>query len=166
MPKKLTYDKIDINDKKQIRALADHVLENLEKGMPLQQAVGLSDESMEEIYSLAYGFYNQGKFTESLSLFQFLSSASPTTYKYILGLASSLHQLQSYEEAAIGFCYAFNLDPDDPIPTYFATDCFLKLNRNEEAEELADVTIAICGDKPEFQELKTKCELIKKKLRS
>lgn len=153
-------------DKEKARAIAKEVLEQMEEGMTLQEATGVSNETLEEIYSLAYGFYNQGKYKESAALFEFLAGASPTTYKYVLGLASSYHQLGAYEEASAGFFIALNIESDNPIPAYYIMDCFLKQNLLEEAEEFAELTIEICEDRPEYQDLKGRCELIKKSLRS
>lgn len=148
------------------QSLATEVLQNLKEGMTLQDAMGISEGTLEEIYSLAYGFYNQGKYKESASLFHFLAGASPRTYKYILGLASSYHQLEIYDEAAVGFYVALGLEPENPIPAYYITDCFLKQGLSEEAEEFAEVTILICGDRSKYQDLKRRCELIIKSLKA
>ncbi len=134
--------------------------------MNLKDATGISDEALEEVYSLAFTFYNQGKYRESISLFEFLSGASPGTYKYILGLASSYHQIEAYEDACLGFYIALNLEPTNPIPAWFATDCFLKQNLPEEAQEFAETTVLICDNRPEYAELKHRCELIVQALKS
>lgn len=162
--KKIQF-RFDLLDKEAARALGAEVLKRMEEGMTLKDATGISDQSLEEIYTLAYGFYNQGKYKESVSLFQFLAGASPKTYKYVLGLASSFHQLEAYEEAAVGFFIASNIEPENPIPAYYVMDCFLKQGLLEEADEFAQVTTWICGDRPQFQDLKKRCELIKKSLK-
>ncbi|MCC5832231.1 MAG: SycD/LcrH family type III secretion system chaperone [Chlamydiales bacterium] len=146
-------------------AVATKILERLEKGMTLKDATGISDQSLEEIYSLAYGYYNQGKYKESASLFQFLASCSPNIYKFVLGLASSYHQLGIYQEAVAGFYIALEIEPDNPIPAYYITDCFLKQGLYEEAAEVTEVTIFICENRPEFRDLKNRCELIQRTLK-
>lgn len=151
-------------DKEQVRAIGEELFKNLKKGMTLQDATGVSDETLEEIYTLAYGYYNRGKYKESVSLFQFLAGASPSNYKYVYGLASSYHQLEVYDEAAAGFYLALYLEPNNPLPAYYTTDCFLKQEFIEEASEFAEVTIRICDNRPEYKELKERCELIKANL--
>lgn len=157
--------RFDLLDKKEIEAIAAEILKNMKTGMTLQDATGINDETLEEIYSLAYGYYDQGKYKESLSLFYLLTGISPKTYKYVFGLASSFHQMQAYEDAAFGFYLAFNLEPDNPLPAYYTTDCFLKLGLLEEATECAEVTILACDGRPEFQELKKRCELIRESIK-
>lgn len=164
MASKMAF-KLDLTDKKAADMLAGEVLKRMKSGMTVQQAMGVSDETLEEIYSLAYGYYNQGKYKEAIALFQFLSGAAPTVYKYVLGLASSFHQLESYIDAACGFYIALNIEPDNPLPAYYITDCFLKQDLREEAEEFAKFTVKLCGNKAKYQELKERCELIHKSLK-
>ena len=155
----------DLLDKKQTQAIAKEVLKRIKEGMTLQEATGLSDGSLEEIYSLAYEYYNQGKYGESASLFQFLAGAAPTNYKFVLGLASSYHQLGAYDDAIAGFYIALQIEPENPIPAYYIMDCFLKQGLTKEADEVADVTIELCEGREEFEDLKGRCALIRKSLK-
>ncbi len=152
----------NFNDKESVGEIAKTVLTKMleNPGMTLKEATGLSDEILEEIYHLAYSFYNQGRYDEGLALFQFLAGTCPKVYKYVLGLAGCHHQKGAYEEAAIGFYIALNIEPLNPIPAYYATDCFLKLKQDEEALEMAEATILICGDHPEYAELSRRCQMI------
>ncbi|MFC2049475.1 SycD/LcrH family type III secretion system chaperone [Chlamydiota bacterium] len=161
IPKKKTFE-INLADKEAMANIGEEVLRKMQEnpGMTLKEATGVSDEVLEEIYHLAYTFYNQGKYKEAAALFQFLSGASPSTYKYVLGLASCFHQCESYEQAAIGFYIALQTQPDNPIPAYYITDCFLKQDLKEEALEFAEVTLMICEDKPKYAELSHRCRLI------
>jgi type III secretion system low calcium response chaperone LcrH/SycD len=147
--------------------LAREVLEKVRDnpGMTLKDATGVSDKALEEVYCLAYNFYNQGKYRESISLFEFLAGACPKTYKYILGLASSYHQIQAYNEAFVGFYIALHLEPNNPIPAYYSMDCLLKQNLAEEALEFAEAASQICENRPEYAELKQRCELIAETLK-
>lgn len=147
--------------------LAQEVLKKMGEnpGMTLKDATGISDEALEQVYSLAYNYYNQGKYIESISLFEILTGACPKTYKYVLGLAASYHQIQAYNDAFLGFYIALNLEPENPIPAYYATDCFLKQNLREEAQEFAEMTSCICADRPEYAHLKERCQLILESLK-
>lgn len=151
----------------QVVEVAKDILQKMEenKGMTLKEATGVSDETLEEVYSLAYTYYNQGRYEESVSLFEFLTGASPTEFKYVLGLAASYHQLKFYQEACVGFFFALQLEPENPIPAWYITDCFLKQEMKEEAGEFAQVTIEICAERPEHSELRERCELISKSLK-
>lgn len=156
---------VDLHNEETRQKIAENVLFLMkEKGMTLQEATGISDETLEEIYSLAYGYYNQGKYKESLALFHLLAGSSPTTYKYVLGAAASNYQLGLYEEAALGFFCSLHLNAKDPMPAYYIADCFLQQNLLEEAMEFAKATIILCEDRPEYDSLKARCELIIKNI--
>lgn len=160
----------DLNflDKEAAENIAREVLSTMQKnpGMTLKEATGISDQVLEEIYHLAYTYYNQGKYEEGAALFQFLSGSSPKTYKYVLGLAACFHQCETYEQAALGFYIALTIEPNNPVPAYYVTDCFLKQNLLEEALEFAEVTVMICEGKPEYAELSQRCTLIAESLKS
>lgn len=152
-------------DQEGTQKVAAEVYKLMKEGMTLQEATGLSDEILEEIYTLAYGYYNQGKYNESIALFEFLSNTAPKNYKYVLGLASSYHQLEAYEIAALSFYIAAELEPHNPIPAYFLLDCLLKQKEFEAAEEAVDITMLICGDKAEYRDLKERCRLVRESLK-
>lgn len=159
-------EKLSLLDKETAENIAKDLLSRMEQnpGMTLQDATGVSDQALEEIYSLAYTFYNQGKYPEAVSLFEFLAGSSPKCFKYVLGLASSYHQLQAYKEASAGFYIALNIDPTNPLPAYYLMDCFIKQGFLEEAKEFAEIASLICEDKAEYAELKERCDLIRKSL--
>lgn len=143
--------------------VASEVLRKMEKeGMSLKDATGVTEELLEEIYALAHGYYNQGKYIEANSLFQFLIGTSPAEYKYALGLGATFHQMGVYQEATYGFYLAHTIDEESPIAPYYIIDCFLKQGRKEEAKELAQLTLELCGKREEFEEIKQRCELIAK----
>lgn len=154
---------IDLEDRALVEKIGEKLLGAMAKGMTLQEATGISNDALEEIYSLAHTFYTQGKYGESLALFQFLAGAAPTSYNYLFGLASSFHQLKNYADAAVGFMFAFSLE-GNPLASYFAVDSLLKAERKEDARECIEITLEACADIPEYQELKSKCALIKASL--
>ena len=166
--KKTKPTDLNLADKEVAESLAKEVLQKMQEnpGMTLKQATGLSDTVLEEIYHLAYTSYNQGKYKEAAALFQFLAGTSPSTYKYVLGLAACFHQSACYEQAALGFYIALQTEPDNPIPAYYVTDSLLKQNLQEEALEFAEVTVSICGKKPEYAELAHRCKLIIESLKT
>ncbi|MEG0036821.1 MAG: SycD/LcrH family type III secretion system chaperone [Victivallaceae bacterium] len=137
-----------------------NILGQLAEGKNLQDILGLSNTVLEEIYTMAYSFYSQGKYYEAIGLFQVLAASKPGSYKYMLGLSSCLHQLKMYDEAAFGFFLAFDNDPTNPIPAYYIADTFLKSDRPEEAQDFIDITLKVCGNKPEYKMLKERCQVM------
>ncbi|MEF9496870.1 SycD/LcrH family type III secretion system chaperone [Chlamydia sp. 04-14] len=146
------------------KALMD-ILQGLGDGLTLQQILGLSDVLLEEIYTIAYSFYSQGKYNEAIGLFQILTASKPQCYKYILGLSSCYHQLKMYNEAAFGFFLAFDAEPQNPIPPYYIADSLMKIDQAEESRDFLDITIDICANKPEYRILKERCNIMKDSLK-
>ncbi|MBQ8498929.1 SycD/LcrH family type III secretion system chaperone [Chlamydia sp.] len=140
------------------------ILQGLSDGLTLQQILGLSDVLLEEIYTVAYTFYSQGKYQEAIGLFQILTASKPQCYKYILGLSSCYHQLKMYNEAAFGFFLAFDAQPENPIPPYYIADSLMKLDQPEESQDFLDITIDMCKNKPEYKVLKERCNIMKQSL--
>ncbi|WP_262405951.1 SycD/LcrH family type III secretion system chaperone [Chlamydia abortus] len=141
------------------------ILQGLDAGLTLQQILGLSDVLLEEIYTIAYSFYSQGKYNEAIGLFQILTASKPQCYKYILGLSSCYHQLKMYNEAAFGFFLAFDAEPNNPIPPYYIADSLMKIDQTEESKDFLDITIDICANKPEYRILKERCNIMKDSLK-
>lgn len=160
---KIDINKYNLKDPSQIELLAQEIFTQLDEGMTLQEATGIQPELLEEIYSLAYGYYNVGKFQEAQALFQLIAAASPTVYKYVFGLAAACHQLKLYEDAIAGFFLALNIE-ESPLAAYYLLDSFLNLNLNEEAEECVELVLELCKDRPEYQNIYKKVKLIKNSL--
>ena len=131
-----------------------------DENVTLQQAVGISDTFLEELYSLAHAHYERGNYKESISLFQFLAGCAPNHYKYMLGLAANLHQMGEYSEAIQGFRVALDLNPVNPMPIYYIADCFLRLGEEEEAAPFYEMMVQAGKAAPEYAEFANKSLLI------
>jgi type III secretion system low calcium response chaperone LcrH/SycD len=143
---------------KMMLEIADKLESNPEQ--TLQEIAGLKDDNLEEIYSLAYTYYNQGIYKDAYQLFGFLAGVAPLTYKFVFGLAATEHQLGEYKEAMDSFLHTTELEPRNPLSFYYLADCFLKLGHPEEAKRMALLTAEICEDKPEYAQVKSRCELL------
>ena len=66
-------EKISLFDTEIAETIGKELIKTMNEnpGMTLKEATGVSDEALEEIYCLAYAFYNQGKYKEAASLFSF-----------------------------------------------------------------------------------------------
>lgn len=157
--------KYPLPTEEEAKAALTNILQGLGNGLTLQQILGLSDILLEEIYTIAYNFYSQGKYNEAVGLFQILTASKPQCYKYILGLSSCYHQLQLYNEAAFGFFLAFDAEPENPIPPYYIADSLMKLEQPEESKNFLDITMDICANKPEYRILKERCNIMKESLK-
>ncbi|WP_348663360.1 SycD/LcrH family type III secretion system chaperone [Chlamydia vaughanii] len=157
--------KYPVPTEEEAKAALTNILQGLGDGLTLQQILGLSDVLLEEIYTIAYSFYSQGKYNEAVGLFQILTASKPQCYKYLLGLSSCYHQLKLYNEAAFGFFLAFDAEPENPIPPYYIADSLMKLEQAEESKNFLDITMDICSNKPEYKVLKERCNIMKDSLK-
>ena len=145
----------------EIQAESQRILKKMkDEGLTIQQATGISDAFLEEMYSLAHAHYDKGNHKESLSLFQFLAGCAPNSYKFMLGLAANLHQMGEYQEAFNGFTIALKLDDSNPLPIYYMADCLLRLGNEKDAIPLFEIMIEAAEHAPEYKEFGAKSKLI------
>lgn len=149
-----------------IDAAATRIVSELEQGKSLHEAAGITPSMQEEIYTIARDYYEQGKYVESLALFQMLARINPNAFRFIYGTAASFHQLKDYINASLGFFTAFTLEPLNPMPSFYLADCFINLDAPEDAIKYLDMTILVCDEdkRHQFDELKERCKLIKSSL--
>jgi type III secretion system low calcium response chaperone LcrH/SycD len=168
MPKKKPVDVSSINFTKLMASLGnityligDHIKDTLraayegaKKGIAPKQAVNLSEQSIESIYAKAYAFYNQGKYKEANFVFQALMLLDPTQPKHVLGCAACLHRMEFYDKAAELYLLCSSLDPENPLPHFHASDCYIKLKNPDLAAFELKNTIECAKDKSEFAIIK------------
>jgi type III secretion system low calcium response chaperone LcrH/SycD len=158
-------DGIDLNDPRQAEAAAQILLSETQKnGKTLKESMNLSEDLVEEIYALAYNYYNQGKYEEAVSIFYLLVSLAPKEYRFILGLAATYHQMKDYSNAAYGFYMASWLKLEDPHPVYYVADCLLKLNQDKSALPFLNQAIQLAKKEPNYALLRERCTLIRDKI--
>lgn len=133
----------------------------LKKGIMPKQALQISDDTMEAIYTQAYTLYNQAKYRDSSFIFRLLMLLDFTTPKYVLGLAACAHRMQDYTNAANLYFLCAALDPDNPIPHFHATDCYLALNALATASYSLQLAIEIAGQQPQYESIKERATLMK-----
>lgn len=151
--KKMGDEKSDTKEKlKQFAA-------DLTEGKSPKEAMGLSDEYVEGMYSFAYNLYGMGKYDQALQLFRLMVMLNPMEQRYLLGLAACYHMLKDYDNAASSYMLCSILDPNDPIPYYHASDCFLQLEDYPMAYDALNLCIANAKGKPDYETIKNRAEV-------
>ncbi len=138
------------------------LLKMLNEGKSLKDAMQISDSLLEQVYSLAYSYYQVGKYKDAGALFQFLAGTSPKTFKYVYGLASCQHQQKDYENASFGFFIASELEQQNPLPIYYIADSFYQLGHFEGALEYFNLVAQMTKNQPKWASLREQCLLISK----
>lgn len=136
--------------------LADKMLN---QNMTPQEAMGLSPAYLENIYSQAFSLYNTGKYIEAAHLFRILIMYNPMESKYMMGLAACLHLLKEWENAIQMYTMCSALDPQNPIPHYHSSDCFIQMQDDLSAMLCLELAIERANDKAEFSKMKERALL-------
>jgi type III secretion system low calcium response chaperone LcrH/SycD len=119
-----------------------------------RDALGLTDAMIEGIYGQAYRLYNTGKYTDANQLFRLLIMINPTESKYVMGLAACFHMQKQYKSAADTYAIVNVIDPNNPIPFYHASDCYLQMGDPVSALIALEMAVKRAGERPEYKTLK------------
>lgn len=99
----------------------------IKDGATMKQLKGISNEELEAVYSLAFGYYQTGKYDEAAKLFQFLVLMDHLNAKFWFGLGAVQQVLKDYKSALASYGYSSFLNIGNPKPQIHAAECFLAL---------------------------------------
>lgn len=150
-----------------LQDIADNISK---KGILPKDALGMDDQMLEAIYGQAYRLYNTGKYAESGQIFRLLVMVNSMEPKYSMGLAACFHMLKEYKNAIDTYTLSSIIDPENPIPQYHISDCYIKLEDELSAIVALKMAIKRAGKDPQFQTLvdraKMTIESLKKSLKN
>ena len=115
------------------KKIADDVKTLIEKSSTLKQMKGVTNDELEAVYSLAFSYYQTGKYEEAHKLFQFLVLFDHLNAKYWFGLGAAQQALKDFQNAAVSYGYCSFLKLDNPKPQLHAAECFLALGDRKSA---------------------------------
>lgn len=140
----------------------EHFVPNvLAKSETLQEAVGVKENEMEEIYALAYEKYCSNNFAEALPLFRLLVMLDPYSFRSWMGLGATLQLLTDYESALKSYAIASLCNRDDPYPHFHAYECYAAQSNDDDGSIALDHALSRSLGKPEYLPLVTKIHHIK-----
>ena len=113
--------------------IAERVKAIMKDGATLKQLKGVTNAELEAVYSLAFGYYQTGRFDEALKLFQFLVLFDHLNKKYWMGLGAAQQVLKDFQSAIVSYGYCSFLDLKNPKPQLHAAECFLALGDKRSA---------------------------------
>ena len=124
-----------------------------------KDAIGLNDNAIEAIYAQAYHNYNAGKYSHAAHLFHMLHLLDATEPKYQLGLAACYQMLGEYENALLVYGFCQIIDPENPVPHYHASDCYLKQDLIPACIAELQMAVDRCGNEEQYRLLKERAIL-------
>lgn len=96
-------------------------------------AVGLSDESLEALYSVGYNQYQQAQYDQSLITFKLLCLSNHRLERHWLGLGATQQRLANHEGAVLAYSMAAEIGSTNPEAPLRAAECYLALGMIDEA---------------------------------
>lgn len=131
----------------------------LQQSMSPKDAMGITGEMLEGIYSFGYRLYNNGKYNEAAPVFRLLVLLDPGQAKYLMGLAACFHMCKEYRNAATTYSLCSLIDLEDPLPYYHASDCYLQLGEQDMALKCLEISIMKMENRSEYAVLQERAKL-------
>lgn len=97
------------------------------KGMTHADVIGLDQEFLDGLFSMGYYYYNHGKYKEAQTFFCYLTFLNDKESKYFFSAASAFHMQKDYGSAIAFYRRCTSLDWKHPMPWYYLTDCYWKI---------------------------------------
>ena len=96
-------------------------------GATLKEVRGITNDELEAVYSLGFGYYNTGKFEDAQKLFEFLVLFDHLNTKYWFALGAVQQARKDFQKAIASYGYSSFLDLENPKPQFHAAECYLAL---------------------------------------
>ena len=96
-------------------------------GATLKEVRGITNDELEAVYSLGFGYYNTGKFDDAQKLFEFLVLFDHLNAKYWFALGAVQQAKKMFDKAVSSYGYSSFLDLENPKPQYHAAECFIAM---------------------------------------
>ncbi|WP_068469095.1 SycD/LcrH family type III secretion system chaperone [Candidatus Protochlamydia phocaeensis] len=139
------------------KRLINHLIE---QGIISQQTLNLTKEHLKKLYERAYQLYSAGKYKDAKALFAVLLVFNQSDVNFIYGFATCCFMLKEYELAANSYLQCGSLDPANPLPYFYAADCFLHQSDLASACVALRMVVKRANEKSEYAELKQRAQLI------
>lgn len=143
---KSTHEEDEEISQKLSEEYSDALLDAIQNGASLKDVQGITDQTMQGVYSLAYDFYSHGKLNDAESLFRFLCVYDFHNPEYAMGLAAVYQLKKNYHKAIDFYALAYSQAKDDYRPMFYAGQCNLMLRRGVQAKRCFEIVANRCGD--------------------
>ncbi len=134
------------------------------RGTVMQKQLSYSDELMEKLYAVGYKIYEKGRFRDALEFFENLFYLNPLDYKICYSAAAAAQRMGDWYRAILYYAYAAAAQEKAPEPSYFSAECCVQIGKEKAAIKLYEKAVEKCGNRPEYQELKERCQVLERAL--
>ncbi|MNJ27356.1 Chaperone protein SicA [compost metagenome] len=98
----------------------------LAEGGTFAMLKGVSAEELEQLYTMAYGYYQSGKLEEAQTVFKGLCVLNHYDSRFFLGLGACRQALKHYDLAIQSYVYGALVDIKEPRFPFHAAECHLQ----------------------------------------
>lgn len=126
--------------------------------MVLKDALGFSGDSMEAVYTIAYGEFKAGRYEEAHKLYNFLCMTDHPNPRYWMALGACRFAMGAYAEARNAYAMASVHDMKDPLAPLRAADCQLALHDVDGAVAHLKEALALCKGKKKYESAQKRAE--------
>lgn len=150
----ISSDEMQAYNDAEVEDYTSNLLDAIQSGATLKDVQGVSNETMHDVYQLAYDFYHHGKLNDAESLFRFLCIYDFYNPEYAMGLAAVYQLKKNYQKAIDFYALAYSLSKEDYRPMFYAGQCNLMLRRAVQAQKCFEIVVNRSSD----QQLKEKSQ--------
>lgn len=137
----------------------------IEEGKTPGEAFEMDAENLVQLYNFGYTMYTNGDYKNAFQVFNILSILFPFDGAVLMAKGVCQQRMKAWELAVENYMAAALVDLQDPLPFFYASECFAELKQPKEAVFMLEKAIARCGDIPQLSKIKVKAELIIEKHR-
>jgi len=130
-----------------------------QEGMLPKEAMKVTQDQIEQVYARAYYQFQSGKYKDASTIFKLLMMLDPFDARQPLGLASCFHKEKNYDLAAAFYMRSSVIDPTNPMPMYYASDCARQLNDLVGVKVALDRVKFIIGKNAQYSALLARVDL-------
>lgn len=124
-----------------------------------KETLNLNPETAQSIYEQAYQLYSAGQYAKAKSLFTVLLVFNPTEFQFLYSYATCCFMLKEYEIAAECFVHCGDLDSANPLPYFYASDCYIQLQDLLSTCTALRMAVKRAGHQPEYAEIRQRAQL-------
>ena len=136
-----------------------------EKRMSPKEAMEVSDQEIAQIYSFANQLFATNKFAEAKEMFKMLVLLEPDRAEFSTALGACFHHLHEYTDAITFYMTSSYLNNTDPVPLFYAYDCFRNLHNDSAAAVMLACVLARAGDQPQYAKIKEQAQPLLEELK-
>jgi secretion system chaperone SscA len=121
-----------------------------------------SGTALDELYLMAYNFYNNGKYHDAQHCFRMLVTADGHSSKYWTGLGATHQMLKEYKDAIGAYALATMLDKTDPYIHLYAAECFFAEQQGPQGLNALKTADQLAKGKEQYAQLVSRIALMRK----